>query len=61
MKTLKNTYNIKLITPLRINFKKNNIITNDAESKYLLNERHKVENFFSLLKKVIKELGKKIN
>jgi len=46
--TIKEKYNINLITPNRINSK--NTLVSDLE-KSLLNKRHVVENFFSLLKR----------
>jgi len=45
---IKDNYNINLITPNRINSINNTLNDND---KYLLNKRHIVENFFSLLKR----------
>ena len=48
---IKNNNNITLITPLRINSKKE-IINN----KILLKERSKVEHFFSLLKRGYKRI-----
>ena len=45
---INDTYNINLITPLRINAKNKTISEND---KQLLHDRFVVENFFSLLKR----------
>jgi len=53
--TIKKSNNITLITPLRINSKNKNIIS--TEIKTLLSERHKVEHFFSLLKRGFKRIS----
>ena len=54
IKTINDVNNIKLITPLRVN-SKTKIINNYKRS--LLNERYKVEHFFSLLKKGYKRIS----
>jgi len=52
---IKNTNNITLITPYRVNSKNQKNISNN--DKLLLKERYKVEHFFSLLKRGFKRIS----